>query len=124
MNQSALAVFIGCCTLLLGSWAAFARQPKPEHTPLLSVHRGAQPPSADDIIASLKPNQSALSGPTRGIRPAIAAPTATTAAARPWVNLAANFRLGSAALTRSTRLKLDALGTSWCGRRRSIAHAA
>ncbi len=34
-----------------------------------SSHAMAQSPSADDIIAGLKPNASQLKGPTRGIRP-------------------------------------------------------
>jgi len=92
-------------TLLLWSAAAFPQQPKLHETKVASVHRGAQPPSAEDILNSLKPNPIALSGPTRGIRPVTEAPSA-----RPWMNLAANFPIGSAALTPTARLALDALG--------------
>jgi len=87
----------------------------------------AEPPSADDIIASLKPNQSALTGPTRGIRPAIVRPIAgeryvTPASARAEtapatadtgeraINLTVEFKSGSAILTPGAERTLSALG--------------
>jgi outer membrane protein OmpA-like peptidoglycan-associated protein len=87
----------------------------------------AEPPSADDIIASLKPNQSALTGPTRGIRPAIVTPiggetyvTRATARAETApatadtgeraINLTVEFKSGSAILTPGAERTLSALG--------------
>jgi len=71
----------------------------------------AQPaPSAADIINSLKPGTGQLSSPTRGIRPALPAPSATANEAAPSVNLTVNFATGSASLTPSAEHTLDALG--------------
>jgi len=87
----------------------------------------AQSPSADDIIASLKPTVGALTGPTRGIRPAIVTPSATTpyvtrATARAdtapppantgerAISLTVEFKSGSATLTPATERTLSMLG--------------
>ncbi|MEJ0046594.1 MAG: OmpA family protein [Rhodospirillales bacterium] len=88
----------------------------------------AQSPSADDIINSLKPNASQLTGPTRGIRPAIVAPTTpsepaiTRATARMEtaapaassgeraVSLTVEFKSGSATLTPAAERTLSVLG--------------
>jgi OmpA-OmpF porin, OOP family len=87
----------------------------------------AQTPSADDIIAGLKPNASALTGPTRGIRPAIVAPTAsgqyvtrTTARAETApstadtgeraISLTVEFKSGAATLTPAAERTLTVLG--------------
>jgi outer membrane protein OmpA-like peptidoglycan-associated protein len=71
----------------------------------------AQPtPSAADIINSLKPKPDQLSTSTRGIRPAMPAPTATVAAPAPSQNLTVNFASGSASLTDGAEHTLDALG--------------
>jgi len=87
----------------------------------------AQSPSADDIIASLKPSAGALTGPTRGIRPAIVAPTtsqryitrttaraetapATSDTGERAVSLTVEFKSGSAILTPAAERTLSVLG--------------
>jgi OmpA-OmpF porin, OOP family len=87
----------------------------------------AQSPSADDIIQSLKPSAGALTGPTRGIRPAITTPapsspyiTRTTARAETApatsntgeraVSLTVEFKSGSAELTPAAERSLSVLG--------------
>jgi len=106
----------------------------------LAVHSaGAQTPSADDIIAGLRPSAAQLKGPTRGIRrmpgndaPAAEAPApvvrehhasyrtqaaAEPAAARsdsdgPSVKLVVDFHSGSAELTPAAAHTLDHLGAA------------
>jgi OmpA-OmpF porin, OOP family len=88
----------------------------------------AQSPSAADIINSLKPDASQLTGPTRGIRPAIITPgtpsppsvhraTARMATEAPAatsgeraINLTVEFRSGSATLTPAAERTLTELG--------------
>lgn len=84
-------------------------------------------PSADDIIAGLRPSAAQLTGPTRGIRPATinhaamavheSAPVETSKAAEaapdadgPSVKLVVDFKTGSADLTPSATRTLDQLG--------------
>ena len=89
----------------------------------------AQTPSADDIIAGLRPNAQQLTGPTRGIRrlpssPATPHQSATRAEPEPdaspaadnssteapSVKLVVDFQTGSAELTPSASRTLDQLG--------------
>ena len=79
-------------------------------------------PNADSIIRDLRPNSSAITGPTRGIRPATpstsspgsARSTEPEPAARsqgaPSVKLMVDFRTGSAELTPAAERTLDQLG--------------
>jgi outer membrane protein OmpA-like peptidoglycan-associated protein len=83
----------------------------------LLCHPGAglADPTADQIINSLKPN-SALKGPTRGIRalPSTSAPATVSPRAggddRPSLDLSVQFQSGSANLTPAAIHTLDRLG--------------
>ncbi len=89
----------------------------------------AAPPSADDIVNSLRPTSSQLRGPTRGIRPALTAPEpeqssptrhagihhraeapAVTDGDMPSVKLTVDFATGSTALRPQAEQTLDSLG--------------
>ncbi len=96
----------------------------------VSTAARAQSPSADDIINSLKPTAGNLTGPTRGIRPAITIPTiaapagvhratarmeteapaAASDSGEHSINLVVQFRTGSAVLTPAAEQTLSTLG--------------